>query len=198
MAKTPDAAMDLMLRVWKAAVDSSASRKLPTCRRSLTRKTLRSKSSPGIITYYSEKVRKAKYDIDENELKQYLQLDKIREGMFWAANQVYGIEMVKVDGLPVCASGRHRLRSAPWWQADWPVVFRSLCSRRQKFRRLDERVSHAGKIPPAIITPVVSNNANFVKGKPGEPILISWDDAVTMFHEFGHALHGLQSNVNYP
>jgi peptidyl-dipeptidase Dcp len=48
------------------------------------------------------------------------------------------------------------------------------------------------------VTPIVSNNANFVKGKPGEPILISWDDATTMFHEFGHALHGLQSNVNYP
>ena len=48
------------------------------------------------------------------------------------------------------------------------------------------------------ITTIVSNNANFVKGKPGEPMLISWDDAVTLFHEFGHALHGLSSNVTYP
>ena len=48
------------------------------------------------------------------------------------------------------------------------------------------------------ITTIVSNNANFVKGKPGEPVLISWDDATTMFHEFGHALHGLSSNVTYP
>jgi peptidyl-dipeptidase Dcp len=48
------------------------------------------------------------------------------------------------------------------------------------------------------VMPIVSNNANFIKGEPGEPLLISWDDAITMFHEFGHALHGLQSNVNYP
>jgi peptidyl-dipeptidase Dcp len=48
------------------------------------------------------------------------------------------------------------------------------------------------------VTPIVSNNTNFVKGKSGEPILISWDDAQSLFHEFGHALHGLNSNVNYP
>ena len=78
------------------------------------------------------------------------------------------------------------------------MVLRSVCSRRKAFGRLDERVSQPGSISTDEITTIVSNNANFVKGKAGEPLLISWDDAVTMFHEFGHALHGLSSNVTYP
>ena len=69
---------------------------------------------------------------------------------------------------------------------------------RQALGRLDERVPHAGDASTARSRPIVSNNANFVKGAPGEPVLISWDDAITLFHEFGHALHGLNSDVTYP
>jgi peptidyl-dipeptidase Dcp len=63
---------------------------------------------------------------------------------------------------------------------------------------LDERVRSQERMGGKEVTTIVSNNANFVKGKPGEPVLISWDDATTMFHEFGHALHGLNSDVTYP
>jgi peptidyl-dipeptidase Dcp len=196
MAKTPDAAMKLMLMVWKAAVNR-VHEEVADMQAIADAEKANIKIEPWDYRYYAEKVRKAKYDIDQNEVKQYLQLDKILAGMFWAAKQVYGIDMVKVDGLPVVQPDitvyevRRDGKQIGLWYFDpyardgknsgaWMNEYRT----QEKFK--DK------------ITPIVSNNANFVKGKPGEPVLISWDDAVTMFHEFGHALHGLQSNVNYP
>jgi peptidyl-dipeptidase Dcp len=196
MAKTPDNALKLMLMVWKASTNR-VRQEVADMQEIADKEKVKIKIEPWDYRYYAEKVRLAKYDIDQNEVKQYLQLDKIREGMFWAANKVYGLEMVKVEGLPVVLpvvttyEVRRDGKQIGFWYFDpyardgkssgaWMNEYRT----QEKFK--DK------------ITPIVSNNANFVKGKPGEPILISWDDATTMFHEFGHALHGLQSNVNYP
>jgi len=196
MAKTPEKAMHLMMRVWKAAVNR-VHEEVTDMQQIADGEHAKIKIEPWDYRYYSEKVRKAKYDIDQNEVKQYLQLDKIREGMFWAAKQVYGLEMVKVEGLPVVVPDitvyevRRGGKQIGLWYFDpyardgkssgaWMNEYRT----QEKFR--------------GDVTPIVSNNANFVKGAPGEPVLISWDDATTMFHEFGHALHGLQSNVTYP
>ncbi len=196
MAKTPDAAMKLMLRVWKAAV-GRVHAEVADMQAIADKEDTKITIEPWDYRYYAEKVRKEKYDIDQNEVKEYLQLDKIREGMFWAANKVYGLEMVKVEDVPVVQPDitvyevRRGGKQIGLWYFD-PYArdgktsgawMNEYCT-QEKFR--------------GIVTPIVSNNANFVKGKPGEPVLISWDDATTMFHEFGHALHGLQSNVNYP
>jgi peptidyl-dipeptidase Dcp len=196
MAKTPEAAMNLMLRVWKAAV-ARVHEEVADMQAIADAEHAKIKIEPWDYRYYSEKVRKAKYDLDQDEVKEYLQLDKIREGMFWAANQVYGLEMVKVEGLPVVLPDvtvyevRRGGKQIGLWYFD-PYArdgkhsgawMNEYCT-QEKFR--------------GPVTPIVSNNANFIKGKPGEPVLISWEDATTMFHEFGHALHGLQSNVNYP
>jgi len=150
--------------------------------------------------FYAEKVRKEKYDLDQNEVKQYLQLEKLREGMFWVAGEMFGLEFTQVTDVPVFhpdvrvwkvsakASGkvvglwyfdpyaRAGKRSGAWMNA------------HREQSRMDRK---------EVIT-IVSNNSNFLKGNPGEPVLISWDDAETLFHEFGHALHGLCSNVTYP
>lgn len=196
MAKTPEAAMHLMMRVWKAAVNR-VHEEVHDMQAIADGEHEKIKIAPWDYRFYAEKVRKAKYDIDQNEVKQYLQLDKIREGMFWAAKQVYGLDMVKVEGLPVVIPDvtvyvvqRDGKQIGLWYfdpyardgksSGAWMNEYRT----QEKFR--------------GIVTPIVSNNANFVKGAPGEPVLISWDDATTMFHEFGHALHGLQSNVDYP
>ncbi len=148
--------------------------------------------------YYIEKVRKAQYDLDQNEVKEYLQLDKMREAMFWAAGKVYGLEFVKVEGLPVAQADitvyevRRDGQQIGLWYFDpyardgknsgaWMSEYRT----QEKFR--------------GPVTPIVSNNANFVKVKPGEPILISWDDADTRCStSSATALHGWQSNVTYP
>ena len=155
------------------------------------------KIEPWDYRFYAEKVRKAKYDLDANEVKQYLQLDKLREAMFWMSNQIYGLTFKPVRGLPVyhkdvttyevTRDGKH----VGLWYFD-PYARQG---KRSGAWMSEYRTQETFKKP---VTPIVSNNSNFVKGKAGTPVLISWDDAQTLFHEFGHALHGLLSNVRYP
>jgi len=147
-----------------------------------------------------EKVRKDKYDLDQGEVKQYLQLDKMREAMFWVAGELFDFSFTPVTGLPVMhpdqtvyevkskSTGKH---VGLWYFDPYARDGKNSGAWMSQYR---DQSRIAGKD----ITTIVSNNSNFVKAKPGEPVLISWDDAVTMFHEFGHALHGLSSNVTYP
>jgi len=196
MAKTPDAAMNLMIKVWKAAV-GRVKEEVADMQAIADKEGAKIKIEPWDYRYYAEKVRKAKYDIDENEVKQYFQLEKIREGMFWAAGRVYGIEFVKLSGVPIYHPDvtvyevrRGGKRVGLWYFDPYARAGKQSGAWMNEYRTQE---TFKGEI-----TPIVSNNSNFIKGKPGEPILISWDDASTMFHEFGHALHGLLSNVAYP
>ncbi|MDQ3369880.1 MAG: M3 family metallopeptidase [Myxococcota bacterium] len=191
MARTPEATMTLMMKVWRAAVarvreevaDMEALSGFPI--------------EPWDYRYYAEQVRKARYDLDQNQVKPYLQLDNIRDAMFWMARRIYQLTFTRVDDVvgyhpdvTVYEVTRDGERVGLWYfdpyardgkrSGAWMSEYRT----QERFR--------------APVTPIVSNNANFVKGKPGEPVLISWDDAVTMFHEFGHALHGLLSNIRFP
>jgi peptidyl-dipeptidase Dcp len=155
------------------------------------------KIAPWDYRFYAEKVRKAKYDLDESAIKPYLQLDKIREGMFWAAGQVHGMEFKEVSGLPVAQKdirvfdvtrgGKHL---ALWYFDPYARAGKSSGAWMNEYRTQERFKSE--------IAPIVSNNCNFVPSGDGKPILVSWDDASTMFHEFGHALHGMNSNVTYP
>jgi peptidyl-dipeptidase Dcp len=195
MAKTPQVAMDLMMKLWDPA--------LRRAREEIAdMQAIADKEGAGITIeawdhrFYSEKVRKATYDLDQNEVKFYLQLDKVREGMFWAAERLYGLRFAKLDGLPVYHEDvsvyevtRDGKRVGLWYFDPYARAGKSSGAWMNEYRT-QERFK-------ADSTPIVSNNANFVKSGPG-PVLISWDDAVTMFHEFGHALHGLNSNVTYP
>jgi peptidyl-dipeptidase Dcp len=196
MAKTPQAAMDLMLKVWAPA-------KARVAEEVAAMQALADVEAPGTVIeawdyrYYAEKVRKAKYDLDETEIKPYLQLEKLREGMFWAAGQLYGFEFVSVTDLPVAHPDirvfevrRDGARAGLWYFDPYARAGKSSGAWMNEYRPQEHLTGQ--------ITPIVSNNANFVKAAPGEAILISWDDAVTLFHEFGHALHGLNSNVTYP
>ncbi len=156
--------------------------------------------APWDYRFYAEKVRKAKYDLDQNDVKPYLTLDKLREGMFWVAGELFGLRFSPVaEGtVPVYhpdvrvwevtdAQGKH---VGLWYFDPYARPGKSSGAWMNEYQR-QSRLE--GEVPV-----IVSNNANFVKGKPGEPILISWDDARTLFHEFGHALHGLSSSVTYP
>ena len=199
MAKTPERAMELMEAVWKPAV-ARVHEEVADMQALADKEGAKIKIEPWDYRYYMEKVRKARYDLDQNEVKPYLQLEKLREGIFWVAGELFNFKFTPAPNIPVYhpdvrvwevtdkTSGRH----VGFWFFDpyqrdgkrsgaWMNAYRS-----------QERMG--GKE----VTTIVSNNANFVKGKPGEPVLVSWDDATTMFHEFGHALHGLNSNVTYP
>ena len=198
MAKTPEKAIELMEAVWTPAV-ARVKEEVADMQRLANADGANITIEPWDYKYYAEKVRKQRYDLDQNVVKEYLQLDKLREGMFWVAGELFGFSFTPIAGIPLHhpdimvwevkdkTSGRH----VGLWYFDpyarqgkrsgaWMNAYRSQ-------ERLDENV-----------TTIVSNNSNFVKGNPGEPVLISWDDAETLFHEFGHALHGLSSNVTYP
>jgi peptidyl-dipeptidase Dcp len=195
MAKTPDAAMALLLRVWEAA-RARAREEIADMQALADSEGAGMRIEPWDYRYYAEKVRKRKYALDRTEISQYLQLEKIRESMFWVANQLYGLQFVKVDDVPVYHPDvsvyevrRDGRRVGLWYFDPYARAGKNSGAWMNEYRT-QERVG-------AEITPIVSNNSNFVKSGAGEPELISWDDAVTMFHEFGHALHGLNSHVNY-
>lgn len=198
MAKTPERAMELMEEVWKPAVaqvhlDVAAMQKIVDAEGNPF------EIAPWDYRYYAEIVRKKKYDLDQNEVKQYLQLEKLREGMFWAAGELFDLNFKQISNVPIYhpdvrvweVSNKTSGKVVGLWYFDpyaragkrsgaWMNAYREQ-------QRLDGN----------IIT-IVSNNCNFIKGNDNEPILISWIDATTLFHEFGHALHGLCSDVKYP
>lgn len=198
MAKTPERAMALLEATWGPAV-ARVAEEVADMQAIADREGGGIRIEPWDYRYYAEKVRKAKYDLDENELMPYLQLETLREGMFWVAGELFGLEFVPVSDVPVYhpemrvyeVRAREGGRHLGLWYFDpyarsgkhsgaWMSAYREQS-------RIDGEVAT-----------LVSNNANFVKARPGEPVLISWDDARTLFHEFGHALHGLSSSVTYP
>ncbi|HYY58741.1 MAG TPA: M3 family metallopeptidase [Pyrinomonadaceae bacterium] len=198
MAKTPERAVELMEAVWPAAV--ARVREEVADMQALARKEGADiKIEPWDYRYYAEKVRKARYDLDQNEVKQYLQLEKLREGMFWVAGELFGFNFTPVTNVPVYhpdvrvweVTDKATKRHVGLWYFDPYARDGKRSGAWMNAYRSQER--YDGEV-----TTIVSNNANFVKGKPGEPVLVSWDDAETLFHEFGHALHGLNSNVTYP
>ncbi len=198
MAKTPEQAMELMLQVWKPAV-ARVHEEVADMQALADKEGAKIKIEPWDYRYYAEKVRKARYDLDQNEVKEYLQLEKLREGIFWVAGQLFNFNFTPANNVPVVHPDVHvwevtdkttRRHIGLWYFDPYARAGKRSGAWMDAYRN-QERLNGE-------ITTIVSNNANFVKGKPGEPLLISWDDALTMFHEFGHALHGLNSSVTYP
>jgi|TARA_B110001452_G_scaffold266946_1_gene275160 peptidyl-dipeptidase Dcp len=201
MAKTPENAMELMEAVWPAAIarvnEEVADMQKVADDTSNDKITI----EPWDYRFYSEKVRKIKYDLDSDEVKQYLQLDKLTDAMFYVAGELFNFKFTALEKgtVPVFhedvnvwevedkTSGEH----IGLWYLDpyarqgkrsgaWATTYRSHTT-------LDGKTNV-----------LASNNSNFVKPAPGEALLVSWDDATTFFHEFGHALHFFSSNVKYP
>ena len=197
MAKTPEKALELMKKVWTPAI-ARVKEEVADMQALATSEGATFQIEPWDYRYYAEKVRKAKYDLDQNEVKQYLQLEKLREGMFWVAGELFGFNFSPVKDVPVYhpdvrvwevtdkVSGKH---IGLWYFDAYAREGKRSGAWMNNYR--DQSRYHGE------VTTIVSNNSNFVKGKAGEPVLISWDDASTLFHEFGHALHGLSSNVTY-
>ena len=202
MAKTPDRAMALMMSVWTPA--KAQVRRDVADMQVIVDKEPKSENGGGFkiqpwdYRYYAEKLRKAKYDLDLNEVKPYLQLEHVREAMFYAAGRMYGLSFTKLSGIPVFdpqmsvyeVKDRAGKRVGLWYFDPYARPGKNSGAWMNAYR--EQYKMDGGQ------TTIVSNNANFVRGKAGEPITISFDDAKTMFHEFGHALHGLNSNVTYP
>jgi peptidyl-dipeptidase Dcp len=199
MAKTPERAMQLMEAVWTPAV-ARVREEVADMQAIADQEGAGIRIEPWDYRYYAEKVRKAKYDLDETQITPYMQLDRLRDGMFYMAQRLFGFSFTPVAAAEVPV---YHSDVAVWkvtnpqgglvglWYFDPYARTGKRSGAWMNAYRPQERFE-------SDIRTIVSNNSNFVKGKPGEPVLISWTDATTLFHEFGHALHGLSSNVNYP
>lgn len=198
MAKTPERTMELMMSVWDPAI-AQVQKDVAAMQKIVDTEGGNFVISPWDYRYYSEKVRKEKYDLDQNVVKEYLQLEKLREGMFWVAGELFDLEFKQITNVPVYhadvrvweVSNKTTGKLVGLWYFD-PYARKGKRSGAwmNAYRSQEE-------MDGAVLT-IVSNNSNFIKGADNAPVLISWTDATTLFHEFGHALHGLCSNVTYP
>ncbi|WP_162427233.1 M3 family metallopeptidase [Pontibacter pudoricolor] len=201
MAKNPENAMALMNAVWPAAIarvkEEVADMQKVANATSKTKITI----APWDYRYYAEKVRKQKYDLNSDEVKQYLELGNLTQAMFFTAGELFNFKFTPVEAGKV-----------PVFQEDvkvWEVTDKTTGEHiglwyLDPFARQGKRSGAWATTYRAHTTfngkktVLASNNSNFVKPAPGEPVLVSWDDATTFFHEFGHALHFLSANVKYP
>ncbi|MBB5210213.1 M3 family metallopeptidase [Microbulbifer hydrolyticus] len=200
MAKNPQNAIELMEAVWPAAV-ARVHEEVADMQAVADAEKAGIKIEPWDYRFYAEKVRKAKYDLNSDEVKQYLQLDKLREGMFYVAGELFNFSFTPVEegSVPVFhedvkvwevtdkTTGEH---IGLWYLDPFARTGKRSGAWASMYR---DHTTFDGKK-----TVLASNNSNFIKGAPGEPVLVGWDDAKTFFHEFGHALHFLASNVSYP
>jgi peptidyl-dipeptidase Dcp len=196
MAKTPDAVTSLLDSVWGPA------RRRVTAERDALQQMVTAeggnfKLAPWDWRYYAEKLRKARYDLDESEIKPYLPLESVIEAAFYTASRLFGLSFTPRQDVPVyhpdvrvwevTAAGKHV-----------GLFFGDYFARASKrsgawMTSLRDQEKLDGEVRPLIL-----NVMNFNKGANGEPTLLSFDDARTLFHEFGHGLHGLMSDVTYP
>jgi len=199
MAQTPERAQDLMMRVWPAAV-ARVREEVADMQAIANRQGARITIEPWDYNFYAEQVRRDRYNLDQNELRPYFELNNMINASFYMANQLYGMNFREITGTVPVFEPNVRV----WEVTDRDGSFMGLFY-GDYFARAGKRSgawmntyrSHETFTGTEIHT-LASNNNNFVRGAPGEPVLISLDDAETLFHEFGHAIHYLVSTVNYP
>ena len=200
MAKNPENAMDLMMKVWPAAL-ARVEEEVEDMQKIADSENADITIKPWDYRFYAEKVRKEKYDLDSEEVKQYLELGNLTQALFYTAGELFNFEFTPVEEgtVPVFhedvkvweVSDKDSGEIVGLWYLDpyarqgkrsgaWATTYRSYTKLK-------------GEKPV-----LASNNSNFIEPAPGEPVLVSWDDAETFFHEFGHALHFLSANVEYP
>ena len=197
MAKTPPAVRALLDRVW-APARSHALADRDALQALVQAEGKNFALAPWDWRYYAEKLRKARCDVDEATIKPYFQLEQMIEAAFYTANRLFGLSF-------------ERRRDVAGWREDvrvWEVRDRAGRHRGLFFGDYFARPSkHSGAWMTSLrdqeklareVAPIIVNVMNFPKSAPGEPVLLSFDDARTLFHEFGHALHGLLSDVTYP
>ena len=200
MARTPERAFALMDAVWPAAI-ARVKEEVADMQAIADKDGAGITIAPWDYRYYAEKVRRAKYDLDSDELKQYLQLDRLREGMHFVAGELFGFSFTPVpEGKvpvfhPDVKVWEVRDKTTGDFIGLWYLDPYARPGKRSGAWATTYREHETFDGPRTVLG---SNNSNFIKGAPGEPVLISWTDAETLFHEFGHALHYFSSKVDYP
>jgi peptidyl-dipeptidase Dcp len=197
MAKTPEAAIALLTALVPAAT-AKARGEAARMQALIDGEGGGFTLAPWDWQYYAEQVRRAEYDLDEAQLKPYLELDRVlRDGVFHAATRLFGITFVERADIPVYHPDVRVFEVFDADGAPLALFYGDFFERDEKRGGawMDTLVDQSALLGTR---PVVVNVTNFTRPAPGQPALVSFDDVTTMFHEFGHTLHGLLSRVEYP
>jgi peptidyl-dipeptidase Dcp len=197
MAQTPANALKLLTDTVPAAT-AKARGELAEIQKVIDAQNGGFKATASDWDFYAEQVRKAKYDLDEAQIKPYFELDNVlQNGVFFAANQLYGVTFKERKDIPVYHPDVRVFEVTDADGKPLALFYADFFKRDSKSGGawMDVFVEQDGL---AGTRPVVYNVCNFTKPAAGQPALLSWDDVTTMFHEFGHALHGMFSNTRYP
>jgi peptidyl-dipeptidase Dcp len=197
MAKTPEAVQSFLKKLIPAAT-AKARKEAVDLQSVIDKEKGGFQLQPWDWNFYAEKVRKARYDLDENQVKPYFELFNVLEnGVFYAANQLYGLTFKRRTDIPVYNSDMRVYTVIDKDSSEIGIFYCDYFKRDNKsggawMSNVVEQSKLLGT------KPVIYNVCNFTKPAPGEPALISFDDVTTMFHEFGHALHGFFADQTYP
>jgi peptidyl-dipeptidase Dcp len=197
MAETPGAAMDLLLKVWEPAI-KQAEKEKGWIKEQMAKDGVDHELKAHDWRFYAEKVRKAKFDLDQGEISQYFELNNMLKAQFYVAERLFGLTFHERDDIPVYndvvrvwevknAEGN----SIGLFYGDYYARSTKRTGAWMSSFRVQQKLG--GEVKP-----LITNNMNLNKPADGEPTLMSFSDATTLFHEFGHALHGLLSDVTYP
>ncbi len=199
MARDPARAQDLMMRVWRPAV-ARVRQEVADMQAIANRQRAGITIEPWDYLYYAEQVRRDRYNLDQNELRPYFELSNMVSGAFYMATQLYGLTFHEITGQVPVFESHVRVFEVRDGDGSYQGLFYL-----DNFARAGKRSGAWAQgyqghetFTGRTVTPITSNNNNFVAGADGEPVLISLDYARTLFHEFGHALHGLLSEARYP
>ena len=197
MAKTPDAVFAILDDLVPKAI-AKAGAEAEDIREEMTREGANFELQPWDWAFYAEKVRQQKYNLDESQIKPYFEFNRVlKDGLFYAMNRLYGIEVKPRNDLPVWQEDVMAFEVFNQDGSSIGIFYLDPYARPGKNGGawMDEFVTQSGLLGTH---PVVYNALNIPKPAAGKPTLMTFDEVTTMFHEFGHAVHGLFSEVKYP
>lgn len=197
MAKTPEKAFDLLNKLWEPAL-ANAKKEEAEIAVLMKSDGIQDGVQPYDWRYYTEKLRKQKFDLEESEIKPYFAIDNVRNGIFMVAEKLYGLKFEELKNLP-----KYHVDVTSWkvTEADGTelgILYMDMHPRDSKrggawMNSFRKQKTENGKR----ILPIITIVCNFTKPTADAPALLTYDETLTYFHEFGHALHGLLSNVTY-
>jgi peptidyl-dipeptidase Dcp len=198
MAKTPKAVYDLLNTVWTPAL-AKAKEEVGELQKLMDAEGKGEKLEPWDWWYYSEKLRKAKYDLEEEALRPYFKLENVRQGVFDLASKLYGLKFKKLTDMPVYDPDVEVFKVTDANDSLIGILYTDYFPRAGKRAGAwMNNITDQYKKDGVNHRPIICNIGNFTKPTAGKPSLLNMDEVETMFHEFGHALHGLLTQCTYP
>jgi peptidyl-dipeptidase Dcp len=196
MAETPERAYDLLQRIWEPALRRAKDERADL-QAMLDADGIDDRVRGWDWRYYTEKVRKARYDIDEDKLRPYFEVNAVRDGVFALATELWGLQFEELTDAPRWHPDQQVFEVTEADGSHLAILYMDYYARESKRGGAWMNALRPQSSVDGFVTPIVTNNFNFPAPTEGSPSLLSLTNADTFFHEFGHALHGMFSDVRY-